>query len=336
MITTLTKQISITSLNKAIDRSKIYGKLDLSIINLYNIIIYYIEFTEGINEYNNINKYLKQLISKLKYKYSDILCNYKLRFDNTNIITRTGNTAPTVDGKTIDLNGENMYSFTLNDFITNYQDNEGDPYNKVIVYPPLSNTSINNSKLYYYTINGLIPITSPTELEQAKLSNLRYIHDVSKLNNPQEDINKEEVNDSFKFKISDISNYGSLYSENATITIINSAYQNNFPPIIGDITVYADNRVTTILTLDMFTNQMQPPYSDPENDDIDAIRIDYILPNGSGQFLFDNNPLQVGNVITKEQLESNLFIHIGADTDSLGMNELRFSARDRGSMEWVQ
>ena len=39
MITELGKQISITSLNKAIDLSKIYGNLNLKIIYLYQLYI---------------------------------------------------------------------------------------------------------------------------------------------------------------------------------------------------------------------------------------------------------------------------------------------------------
>lgn len=330
MTTTQTRQSFITSINKSINKAKVYGKLDLKILALYEMYIYYIDFTDGYEIFNDINKDLKIKASKLKYKYPDIICNYKLKINTFNSNNRTENTAPTVDSIVIDLDGTYSYNFTIDDFTTNYFDAEQDPYYKLTVYP-----NENGQGTLYF--NG-IEQTAPFEINVNEANNIRYVYIVNLLTtssgftNP----NIDEVDYLLSFKISDISPISSLYSSIETIQILNNNYQENLPPEIGDISVGADNRVTTTLTLDMFTNQMQPPYSDPENDLIDAIRIDNISTTNQGVFEFNNNPIQVGDIITREDLENDLFKHIGPDLNTIATDSIEFSARDEGSQQWVQ
>lgn len=337
MITTLSKQILVTSLNKAIDYAKINGNFNLKILHLYSLIIHYIEFTEGNEDYNAENRKLKELLSNFKYKYPDIICNYKLRVPNINIKTRDGNTAPTVSDNIIDLNGKFIRPFRIEDFTKDYFDAEYDSWHKIMIVLD-SLTAVN--KLYYMdtaneTVNPYpIPVTNNMEIPYALISNLIFIEPMD--TQTGDPTNTNEVNYNVRFRISDNYLPNSLYSAVHTVTIINSKYVENNPPTIGDIAVTADNRAETILTLDMFTTQMKPPYNDPEGDLIDAIRIDSISSANEGIFYYDNNPIEVGDIITREDISSGLFKHIGPNIDSLSGDSMEFSARDEGSQKWVQ
>lgn len=342
MITTLSDQIFITSLNKAINKSKVYGKLDLRILNIYQMLIYYIDFTEGKSEFNTVNKELKEKLSEIKYKFPNVICNYKLQVENINIITRDSNTRPDITNWTIDLDGTFVYNFKPQDFINAYTDVDRDPYYKIKIYPSTQPT-FDGMKIWYIDDVGLgsdtIPtlrlLTEPREFTISEASKIKFIWKIDWM--AQIDaINKDEVDYRFNYRMSDRSIMGSLWSSKGTITIINSVYQENLPPTIGDIAVEADNRETTVLTLQMFTSDMAPPYNDPENDLIDAIRIDSISEANKGVFYFDVNPIQVGDIITRQDISNGLFVHIGANIDTIAGDSIGFSARDTGSKIWVQ
>lgn len=110
----------------------------------------------------------------------------------------------------------------------------------------------------------------------------------------------------------------------------------NSPPTIGDYTTTVDSNVVTVLTLDMFTSQTVAPYSDPENDLIDAIRIDRINGTNQGVFKVDNIDIVVSQIITREQINAGSFTHHGADINTVAADSFDFSARDEGSQIWVQ
>lgn len=315
----INKQIYITSLNKSINLSKYKGNLDLSLLSLYNLYSYYINFTDklkesGVTLYNDINKQLKLNIDKLKYKYPDIICNYKIVIDNINNIQPSTNTAPTVLPSTINIGENNEYVFTVNDFTNGYFDSEGDSYSTIII----SKDSLNGSLIY--NGNEITTIEIPVNL----VNNLKYI---------REDENSFS-NDIFKFKIAD-SNINKKYSLYTNI-ILNGDTIGNQPATIGDNTIYTTNRTTTILSLAMFTSQLQPPYSDPENDLIDAIRIDEISNANLGEFQLSGIPIAVNQIITREDLNAGLFKHVGPNQDSINSDVINFSARDEGSLKWVQ
>ena len=275
-------------------------------------------------------------MSELKYKYPHILCNYKLVVPNININIREGNTPPTVSDNIIDLNGRFVYSFTIEDFTKDFNDAEYDSYNKVMIIIDSISSPIQNRLYIYQTSSGsntqvLVPVTNTIEIPYSAIPSLKYIQQTI-----TGGTNEEEVDYDIKFRVSDNYYPNPLYSSIHNLNIINSAYKENLPPTIGDISITADNRVTTILTLDMFTSGMQPPYNDPENDLIDAIRIDSISSANKGIFYYDNNPIQPGDIITREDIIAGLFTHIGADIDTLTGDTLTFSARDEGNNTWVQ
>jgi hypothetical protein len=110
----------------------------------------------------------------------------------------------------------------------------------------------------------------------------------------------------------------------------------NNPPTIGDNTILVENNVVTVLTLDMFTTNTIGPYSDPEGDLIDAIRIDRIHGTNQGTFYVDGIEITKGQIITREQIDAGKFTHTGADIDTVASDGFEFSARDEGSQIWVQ
>lgn len=327
----INKQILVTSINKSIEESKIYGQLDLTILYFFNLLMYYIDYTNGHEIFENENKQLKLLIQNLKYKYPDIICNYKLIDGST---AELGLLPPTVASKQVDLNGEYFYTFSYSDFLENYNDPKNNLYNKIFLIP----TKLNKGILLY---NGIevkkpIEITIPDLSNQSKeILDLQYAIPSDNDFNPFEarDINKQEVNTLFEFKVSNTRN---LYSTTESIDITNSVYMPNYPAQIGDIFITSENRTETILSLQTFTNLMTPPYSDPENDLIDAIRIDSISTSNQGIFTINGLEAQEGDIITKAQLEAGELKHIGPNTDSIATDSMEFSARDTGSLIWVQ
>lgn len=120
-----------------------------------------------------------------------------------------------------------------------------------------------------------------------------------------------------------------------TFTVINGAYVNQAPTTVGDNTINPPNRTTTTLTLTMFTSQTTPPYSDPENDPVDALRVDSIDGLNQGRFLYDGVDVTPGLIIPAQHIIDERFVHVGPDADAIMNDIINFSLRDTGSMTWV-
>jgi len=333
-------QILVTSINKQIEKSKVYGNLNLLVVYFFNLVRYYINFTDGKEEFTEENKCLKELLNALKYKYPDEICNYKVELDfKDNVV----NNPPSIDSNTLDLNGDFIYDIKINELLNNYTDAENDDYFQAIIYP----NNLNKGKLYLN--NKLIDKTTTINLvsnnQFEKFDfNLKYVvssGDLFSVLNVLE-INKQEILDSFDVRVCD--NFypegsalqQSKFSDKVTINLTNSVYVENEPANISDIFIISNNRVETTLNLNTFTNLMSPPYNDPENDDIDAIRVDSISPSNSGTFLFNGIAIQPGDIVSDTELINGDFKHIGPNLDSLNTDTLQFSARDKGSLIWVQ
>ena len=99
-------------------------------------------------------------------------------------------------------------------------------------------------------------------------------------------------------------------------------------------TVYVE-QFETVLTLAMFTGGLAPPYNDPENDLLDAIRIDEISEANKGTFYINGVAIQEGDIITREEMAANLFVHKAAQIGDITSDVFEFSARDEGSKIWI-
>lgn len=317
----INKQIIITSVNRALNKAKGTGQLNLSIIALFNMYSYYVDYTNslkelGISVFNRQNRNMKEVLNKMKYKYPESICNYKLINSNISISDTLINTAPTVSPQSINIESNQEYIFKVSDFTKDFFDKEGDSYSTVIIYP-----SGLNGELYYNDVM----VTNRLEISVNNVVSLKYVRvDDSVF-----------INDTFNFKISD-TNLQKKYSILTAISMNGDAIGDNQPATIGDNTIYVANRTTTILSLAVFTSQLTPPYNDPEGDLIDAIRIDEISTANLGFFQLNDINVVVGQIITREDLNAGLFTHVGPDQDAINSDVINFSARDEGSLKWVQ
>jgi hypothetical protein len=315
--------VVVTSTNKALHKAKVTGKLNLSTVAYLNLITYYIKFLSTQPQtQENVDRLvvLKDIFAQVMNKCEEI-CNYRITLDllcnGDDTAYTVGNNPPTVNGVT-KIYEEGVYTFTYSDFTNNFNDPDlGDrpKYIEIVSLPTVG--------VLKYS-GAAIPAGASFNLED--VSNITY-----------EITTNESLleSDNFTFKTSD-DNIKPLFSNEATYTFDLSNTTVNMPATIGDNTITVDNNVTTVLSLDMFTSQTTPPYNDPENDLIDAIRIDRIHGTNQGVFYVNGVEIVEGQIITREQLANNEFTHIGADINTIQTDGFEFSARDEGSGIWVQ
>jgi len=312
--------IILSSTTRAIKKAKVIGKLNTNEVFSFILLDNLLKFVDETIANGSI--YFKQtkldlllLIQDLAYRNPETICNYKVALNTNNLRTVDSNViniAPTVSGITIPILLEDSYIFKISDFTTNFADVQLDAWDKLIIYP--------NSNLTY---KGNV-VTNILNIKVEDVVNLVYTRS-----------SDAAFSTSLTFRISD-KNLHSLYSAIITNTITGTLIEAaNLPPTLGDGSVYTDNRITTVLTLAMFTTLLAPPYNDPEGDLIDALRIDSISGSNQGVFYLNSIPITAGLVITREQLSANLFTHMGPNIDSVATDFFTFSARDEGSLIWV-
>lgn len=134
------------------------------------------------------------------------------------------------------------------------------------------------------------------------------------------------------FKISD-NNNNELYSNMAKIDFNIDAYNNQPISQLGNRSIELANRGTHTFTLADFTTLLVPQYLDPEGDPLDSIRIN-VLPS-EGTLLYNNTPVTQGQIITAAGISSGLLKYVGPNVDNVTLPSIDFSARDTGSMVWV-
>ena len=319
----LSNNIVLSSTLKALNRATVYGRLETSKISLFNAVTYFIRNKEQVksikgDDYAEAMAKLRELSSALIWRYKDDLCSYKdLLGSELNI---PENNPPTIDNYTVG-NHELEYTFKVGDFLQNYRDRQNDSWNKLnIKYDSWEGTLIYNGA----NVNSDLTIDI-RNLSRSEELDLVYIRASS--------VSTEPYNDYIMFRVSD-DNATPLYSSLREVQIINQPLENQ-PPTIGDIGLIVDNNVTTVLTYDIFINQMDPSYTDPEGDDLDAIRIESISGNNKGVFRFKGIGIQVGDIISAAELKNGDLIHIGPTDNSINTDYFAFAVRDVGSLIWV-
>jgi len=137
---------------------------------------------------------------------------------------------------------------------------------------------------------------------------------------------------SFNFQTSD-NNINELYSNMAKVIISIEAYNNLPISQLGDRTISLDNRETFTYTVNDFTVLLVPEYLDPEGDPLDAIRVDS-LPS-TGTLLYNGNAATIGQVVTVADLAADKLTYVSPDSNTSAATEFDFSARDTGSLTWI-
>jgi len=304
--------------------------------NPYSELIIYLNSLPGTFKYNNVvvtgvlqipvNKVTKLTYTcansngfsfNIPFRIKSTLLNSSFSAIANNLFIGTEVAAiipPVVVGTTINIGEDCSYRFTVANF-TNGYDGGGNAYSELIIYL--------SSLPGIFRFNNTI-VTGTLQIPVSQVINLTYTC---------ADNNGFSFN--IPFKISSVLQNSPFSNIVNNLFIGTAIAASNSPATIGDNTIYGANRVTTILTLAMFTTQLSPPYSDPENDLIDAIRIDSISSSNLGIYYLNNIPITNGLIITREQLIAGVFKHIGADIDTVSSDSFIFSARDEGSQIWV-
>jgi hypothetical protein len=316
------RKVLVTSTIKAIDKAKKYGTLDLKLHHIYYLYNHCIEFTndlitKGFSDYQDINIELKKRIADFRHKHREEICNYRVIMGGQYSPAR--NLPPSLASFVKDMGIEEVYQFKVGDFTRQFTSSNYS-YKKLTIIPD-GNTQL------FSDAAATVAITDSVEfdlsLDENTLLELYF-------KRPVEDGFEGEQ---FKYRISEDTT--DLESNIAIATIFSAGEALNQPiSSLGDNTVYSTD-YSVVLTLDMFTTGLQAPYSDPENDLIDAIRVDDISGANLGVFTLNNVALQVGDIITRENIEAGLFIHYAPAVDAITSDVFEFSARDEGNGLWV-
>ena len=120
----------------------------------------------------------------------------------------------------------------------------------------------------------------------------------------------------------------------ANFTINFQAYVNLPPSQVGNYTTTQANRSTLTITPAMFTTSTTPPYSDPENDAAQAVRID-TLPTNGAILRLDGTAVTANQVIVMTDITANKLTLAGPTVDVLATCVFTFSVRDVGSMQFT-
>jgi hypothetical protein len=311
--------VFVSSMLRIDKRFKYYGSGSIANISLLKMIYKYACYSDT---YVTLQK-LDVIVSLLQQKDPDICMNtinatgsgfFPEDSPTVDIPDNASNTAPTVSANTITVS-TTTYTFSASEFLVGFSDAEGDGSGNIVIKTlPGAGT---------LKLSGVAMIAGQV-ITQANIPNLTYTRNVD-----------SAYGTSFTWSVFD-DNQNPMQSAPATMTVTVLSNTENSTPIIGDNTIYPDNRAVTTLTLAMFTTDTTAPYSDPEGDLLAAIRIDDISLENSGVFKISGVPIVVGDIITRAQLSAGDFTHEGPDQDSVNSDVFSYSARDEGSLTWVQ
>jgi hypothetical protein len=310
--------VFLSSMARTDKRFKYYGTGDIMNISLLKMIYKYSCYVPTYAELQRLDS----MVSLLQQMDPDICVNVQ----NGDFFPETGgvvaptvdtlNTGPTISANSITVTGQNYSTFVAGDFLVGFTDPESDGSGDIIIKSLPANGSLTYDS---------IPVTVGQEITQANISLLTYTRSVD-----------TAYGTSFTWAVYDDNIQIPAISNTATMTVTVNAISAASSTTIGDLTLYQSNRAVTIITLSMMTSQLTPPYNDPEGDLIDAIRIDEISTANVGVFKVNGVDAVVGDIITREDLQANLFTHEGPDVDTVSSDTMNFSARDEGSQIWVQ
>lgn len=339
-------QITVTSLAKAINKSKSTGFADLTKIMVYRMYYYYLIFAQNTEEYADEHTKLRDAMERLKQRYSQDICNYKgispktvssSDLGKTTVQLNQGVAAPTASNFTVSTivseplqaGGSiyDTYKFKKADFKAVYSSlqNRTEPDYVIILRNKLTNgiglkKTYDNGDVdtYGYSLTGevIIPFSDLENWAIYAYNPSGFVHTVD-------------------FKFQDVIG-AQPYDSNKSILTIDRSSSSNQPPTVGDAFVTVDNNVTTVITTAMVTSGLTPAYSDPEGDPIDAIRIKEISTANQGVFYYDGVPLAEGDVISKTDLDAGKFTHVGPDVSTVTSDVIRFEVRDSVSLKWVE
>jgi len=343
---TINDQIYITSLSKQLDEGRITGKINGKMLVLFELLDYYDKWTRNKAQFQDVNKFIKDQITTLTFKYPDIFCEYNAVLPSGSYFTDAEaaaaasppvDTNPTLSDLTVPATFRKIYD-NSDELYYSYKFNKSDILN---VYDDLKDDDFYQLKIDMTNLDtGSIQVLTDTGNQIFEQNNSSITVLASDLNNIIYFTNNttQSSYDIFISVIDKDSDGNFWISNTATLTMDKTAISStgNQPPTIGDAAIKVGNQVTTTLTLAMFTTDLTPPYNDPEGDALDAIRIDEISTANTGEFRLNNVAIADGQVITVDEINAGDFTHVGASSNDIETDSFNFSVRDAVSQIWVQ
>lgn len=297
------KQVIACSAGRLSNKIKYYGKADVLQLSLINIIFKILDNPNMTLEFVCRRK-LEELAAMIQICNPDI-CTVD---PNQAEYNTEGNHPPTVDDDSTSYD-DDYYTFDYSNFTNNFTDVDGDsPQTVRIVTLPVNGT---------LTYEG-VPIEAGFEFNVEYSNMLEYSRD-----------NIAESNDSFIFRISD-DNINKLFSNMAQFDIIINQAVNQCPDGVGANSFTIDSAGTKIFTVADYTTGTTPPYSDPEGDAAEAIKITQLPVTGS--LKLNGNIVTVNQVITMTSIGAGLFSYVADPSNTAGYAEIfYFSISDVGA-----
>ncbi len=349
MASTKSQKVLICSVDRLIGKSKITNQLNLYTLNKYRGLVKQLDNVRNISRREDIFKQIQACLTDLQYGSSDIttsvmarLPDFPYRTDSNGDpqpVTGGGNTnTPIVTAVNLTIPNSSLIQETLF--------GSGDPVDTYIldVSDFLTAYSDNNDGTFY----GIAIETNDLDGLGIKFSTSSTTGQLLGENNSQLQIQRDSFpqwalyvlpttttfTHTLTYSFIDLVNSQFIFSNTAQLTIDRTLSANQ-PATLGDNTIIVGNRAVTTLTLAMFTTQLSPPYNDPENDLIDAIRLDEISTANQGVFRVNGINVVEGQIITRETIDAGQFTHEAPNVDSISSDVFSFSARDEGSQIWV-
>lgn len=295
----------------------------LTYASIYYLTYYFYEDLLAVDEEEKtyVNKKFNYDVAKIcTSKYINCIDDLRSVFLNQ---TTDCNEAPTVNSIVKLFSdftpgaNQDVYIFQPIDFSTGFFDSNGDLPGMVTI---LSNTF--NGVLSY---NGTpIPNNNfPFQFSIANANLLRYTYTI---------LTSSANFDKIFFQVAD-NNPTPKKSNMATITINTEAYVNQPPSEVGDNTFNLANRAVKVFTVADFTTGTTPAYADPENDPIDALRIDSLPADGVLKLSGTN--CTVGQIIAVASINAGLFSYTSPNQNAADNDTWTFSVRDTGSGQFA-
>jgi len=311
--------ISMKNISKELQH---YGESNFNNINLLKLIYKYAKYFTNYKHLQAVDKMVNYLQRSdrricMEYTYTK---GYSGEYSYKTVDVSTDsetNIAPTLSNFSLNMDntGEDL-EITQADMYDGYSDSEGTiPGNLTIKTIPANGT------LYYegeaLHVGYIIPYDTSLEILYERNSNDAY-------------------STSFTYTLFDTNGQVPLESNIATVSIIVEAIVlENEPPTIGDLALYADNRATITITIADILYNASPEYSDPEGNQLDAIRIDAIGSSNAGRYLYYGAEIEVNAIISYNDIVGGAFTYSAADINSIQTDVIEVSIRDTVNLEWV-
>lgn len=310
--------IFVSSVAKVSERLKYYGDTNLENISLLRLIYKYACYATSYAHLQTLDK----MVSRLQ-REDNLIC---LEHQSSGIVSYSApvgnvevggtNTRPTLSATSITVGEEvDIYTFAYSDLFSGYTDDGGGSPSSFVV----SQLPSSGNLLY----DGVQIIAG------------ELLYDITKVTYQRNGV--DAYSSSFDYYAYDDDNQLPLASLEVTCSItVEAVLVENTPPTIQDFSIVSSNRYITPLRSSNFNAY----YSDPDGDNLGAIKVKKIPTSNNGKFMFYGLEVQEGAIITVEQMDvagTPPFYHEGADQNEVNSDILEVYVRSRtGDTSWVE